>query len=321
MPKSKTKKSTPVKSKKQNARPRTKVAPVNAKKTDILFEGRSGRYLHVDQTTGQITERVPTPGGLRRASDVHTIEPMSRLVKKNGNVEQLKSDGSLIEKTAVVTAPPPILQPKAGWVVDACWFNQGKTPITSFSATFTVPPPPAEQNDQIIYLFVSVERPQGDDILQPVLQWAPFTDGTRCWSIASTWINSANQSFVTAPVKVEPGQLVTGVITLDSANDGTLNYTCQFEGFDDTKVAVGTSGEIGSELWCTVTLECYNIRFPNKDYPNTTKSVVSHINVQNQTGFPTVQWTVQDENAMNGETIKIITDGAQNALMEIVYQS
>lgn len=310
---------------KKAIRPRTKLLARTLREDEILFRGDAHNYLHIDPVTGDIVERVPTLGGFRRKSDVHLIEPMTRLEKTDNAIKHFDPTGKLIKEVALKGAPQDVVvQAKMGWVVDASWSNRGNSPITSFKATFCVPPAPLNNSDPLIYLFAAIERAQADDILQPVLKWGPTpspspTDERNCWSVYSTFISPLADTQQTTSVKVEPGQVLVASISLEAQSATWLNYICEFEGIGDTQLKLGTQGEIGADLWCIVALEAYNTQFPAKDYPNTTKSIVSHINIQNATGYPNVRWTPQKQHVLDSESINVVTDGAQNALVEIVY--
>ena len=91
--------------------------------------------------------------------------------------------------------------PSGGWSGTALWKSyspQQQGDIRRFTATFTVPPKPAKNCDQILFIFHGLESVPGGTnvpaILQPVLQWTNEPDAAGnpgTWAIRS-WYVPAN---------------------------------------------------------------------------------------------------------------------------------
>src|SRR5271166_373510 len=104
-----------------------------------------------------------TPGGPRAREKVHLILPAAdRSVPPGGprhcsSVRRIESGG-----TAQFTAQQggrlrerdlPGPPDQANWITYAGWMNNTGSPITELTTTWVVPPSPATQASQLIYLF------------------------------------------------------------------------------------------------------------------------------------------------------------------------
>lgn len=154
-----------------------------------------------------------------------------------------------------------------GLVGNSNWICAGYCKVTSgsiqvFRTTWTVPPNPTNQASQVIFLFSGCQPADASLILQPVLQWgdsgvdADGQDDTgQFWTITS-WLvggpdGNANHCDY---VRVNPGDVLTGVVTLvSSAEDGYV-YSCEFENYPSTKL---TTPPIPELVTCVAVLEAY----------------------------------------------------------------
>src|SRR4051794_17500444 len=106
---------------------------------------------------------VLTPGGLRPASLLHRVEEGEVLHAANGVVHKLALDTGnfslAVESLAQVSlrhADSAALG--SGWISDAYWNNGTGNTIQSFTADWVVPPMPATQSGQLIYLFNGIQN-------------------------------------------------------------------------------------------------------------------------------------------------------------------
>jgi len=97
---------------------------------------------------------VLTPGGYRHAALVHRVEPYHAVNISEGKV-RLKN----LKTHALVDVPEHRIQPGevpgfgSGWIAYAYWLNTTGKPVTGFQTTWNVPPAPATDNGQTIFLF------------------------------------------------------------------------------------------------------------------------------------------------------------------------
>jgi hypothetical protein len=198
----------------------------------------------------------------------------------------LRQRAVLRTKTSVATTATA---PASGWVAYTVWTNDTGKPITSFETSWIVPDPPKAQAQQIIYLFNSLEIPQVR-ILQPVLLWGTVSDVPETgdfWTIASWWVGEPDQPFLlTSPIRVEPGEKLTGRITMYQQENSLCDYTCEFVGRPGTKLIAGSLPEF---LSCTETLEAYYIG-SDDDYPATTQTDFTGIALQVDGGSTQPVW-------------------------------
>jgi hypothetical protein len=95
----------------------------------------------------------------------------------------------------------------SGWISYGYWNNDTGSSLTSFRATWTVPPAPSTDSGQTIFLFNGIQNYGSNyGILQPVLQWGPSAAaGGSYWSIASWYVTSGGDAFHTTLVQVDEG--------------------------------------------------------------------------------------------------------------------
>jgi hypothetical protein len=132
-------------------------------------------------------ELVLTSGGWRPKSTVHRVERGQHVSTKGGRLRKIDTaSGEVLADYGEISAPPPDKPelrkafkkspegeepyPDDGWIVDSEWTNTGAIPISYFSTHWIVPPVPATQDGQTIFLFNGLTPTDNSYILQPVLQ-------------------------------------------------------------------------------------------------------------------------------------------------------
>lgn len=138
-----------------------------------------------------VADTVITPGGRRTRNNVHQVPAGGRIAHIGKDIHVFASNGSVVHvATPNGTASAPGFA--SGWITYASWLNTGAA-IGSFKTSWTVPPAPATWNNQLIYLFNSIEPSNGDAIMQPVLQYGlSQAGGGQSWGVAS-WYLYADQ--------------------------------------------------------------------------------------------------------------------------------
>lgn len=124
-------------------------------------------------------------------------------------------------------------------------------PLAKFIGSWTVPDLPTNQNLSIFF-FNGLEDAEGQNILQPVLQWGSTAHGaiTGSWSIASWYAGSSNApAFSSEAIPIDPGTALTGVMELNGAV-----WTCYFENFPGTTLVVDSVPDM---VVAALTLEAY----------------------------------------------------------------
>jgi len=249
---------------------------------------------------------VLTPGGYRHAALVHRVEPYHAVNISEGKV-RLKN----LKTHALVDVPEHRIQPGevpgfgSGWIAYAYWLNTTGKPVTGFQTTWNVPPAPATDNGQTIFLFNGIDPTDPTKaILQPVLQWGPsHAGGGSYWSVASWYVLGNGQAFYTPPVPVNEGDVLVGLMTLTAQGGGLFSYQSEFQGIAGTQLPVQNVAEL---TWCNETLEAYNITACS-DYPATDVTPMQSISLSTGNSTPDVHWTPQDP----------VTDCGQHALVPI----
>jgi hypothetical protein len=251
---------------------------------------------------GMAEEIVITPGGARPRARVHSIEPEAILDGTNGHYRMLHPSGDTLADFGAIEhvsegeplMPRNVVLPSrvapalgSGWICYASW-NRVNT-ITSFSTTWTVPPAPATDNGQLVYIFNGIQS--ASMIYQPVLQWGSNGEfGGSYWCVASWYADSqGGPAFHSTPVSVNTGDQLIGIMTLTGQSPQGFSYNCEFEGIANS----GYPLQNVPELWqCVETLECYQMTAAT-DYPSG-KTEMASINIQTGATDPGVVWTFVD---------------------------
>lgn len=179
----------------------------------------------------------------------------------------------------------------SGFVLEALWVNPGPNPVTSFTATWAVPPMPLTNHNDIVYLFPGMSPPDSSYILQPVLQYGDFNgQGPNQW-----WLNNwfVGAGIVPTPpgyiqgtyAPVAVGTIITGVMTCTGTSGGTYNYTSKFTGFPACDLAINN---VAQATRLDIALECYGLASCS-DYPNVIGTV--WFNLAITTGTPGIPST------------------------------
>jgi hypothetical protein len=278
-------------------------------------------------------ELVITPGGPRPKSLVHRIAPGTVLDGSGGRLRNLGPSGEVLADFGVMPVlPRDVAQPRAaapgGWITDARW-SRPAAPVTSFSTTWRVPPEPATQSGQTIFLFNGMQDPAGHWILQPVLQWGKSAiGGGNYWSIQSWWVEGnplspgirrqGGRAFSTpVPVQVNPGDVLTGTMSLSNYFGDIFSYYCEFEGVAGTSLSITSYQELPV---CYETLECYNITRCS-DYPAGDRTRMESIVITTQeTANPVVvDWSVKNWVTDCGQNTVIVSNSSTNGEVDLYY--
>lgn len=202
---------------------------------------------------------------------------------------------------------------KPGWIAYADWYNTRSSSVSSFTTIRAVPPVPATDDGQTVFLFNSIEPASYDTILQPVLQYGPSAaGGGSYWAVAS-WYLVGSEVYYTTPVETSVGTSLEGVITLDASEGAEYNYTTSFSNIAGTTLIATNAEEL---VWATETLEAYGITAIT-DYPSGT-TVFKKINIRVTSGTPDVSWGTTSDSADGIETL-VVKQGATNAKIKIKY--
>jgi hypothetical protein len=261
---------------------------------------------------------VRTPGGFRHKSFLHQLKPGQAVRKRDGalHLQDLAAKG-LSPVPAPAVAAQDLAGSGGGWVTWASWVNTSGTAISSFATTWVVPPAPATESDQLIYLFNGLEDQAGDNILQPVLQWGVSgAGGSNTWGVASWYVDSSHHAFCTALVPVNVGDKLTGVMTLEIQADASLNYTSEFQGIAGTKLIAQGLSEL---VQACETLEVYGLT-KSTDYPNAPMTAMTNINLQIMSNPASLSWVSElMNNPAFGEHTNIVSNATPGGEVDLYY--
>ncbi len=276
---------------------------------------------------------VLTPGGWRPRDRVRHIPPTTVLDGTNSHLRLLQPSGEVLADLGVLEKrrdqhplmPDEVYVPDdkkaalgSGWITYAYWSNTTGTAVSHFSTTWTVPPAPATQNGQTIFLFNGIQNaiPM---ILQPVLQWGPSAaGGGNYWAIASWFADGQNGAAnYSTLVQVNPGDSLTGLMTLTNQTTQGFSYRCEFVGFANTILNIQNTLELA---WNVETLEAYSIATCS-DYPDTTKTAMVAIGIQTGSTAPALAWTAVNAVTDCGQQTSIVSDSATSGEVDLFYRT
>ena len=217
---------------------------------------------------------------------MRTLSPSGAMVADHGAIPRRPGNKPLMPGN-VARRGDAVPALGSGWIVYADWSNNTGTPVSYFSTTWTVPPAPATQSGQTIFLFNGIQN--STMIYQPVLQWGPSAaGGGNYWAVASWYADGqGGQAFYSSLVAVNPGDVLTGVMTLTGQNGASFNYDCNFQGIANTDLTIQNVEEL---TWCIETLEAYALA-QCSDYPNTADTAMTNIAIQTGANSPNLAWT------------------------------
>jgi hypothetical protein len=298
-------------------RPGEGVRGVDNGDLEIVSE-RGSRFQKSNADHGQRTLAIPqdyvmTPGGLRHRSNVHLIEAGHMLDASEGRLRALDPNCRVVREIGPVERqrferaflPNNLIRPRwqvpdlgTGWIVYTGWWNNTGRPISSFETAWTVPSSPLSRSGQLIYLFNGIQNDAY--IYQPVLQWGSNgADGGEFWQVA-TWYVSLKTAVHSTFVRVNPGDVLIGVMTLTGRTPTGFNYFGEFRGIPGSGYSITGQQEL---KWACETLEAYGVTRAS-DYP-ARKIAMRSIEIQTGATPPTVNWAA----------VNAVTDCGQEAVV------
>jgi hypothetical protein len=293
------------------------------------------------------TDLVLTPGGWRPRTQVHRVEHGHHISGKGGRLRIIETaTGTVVKDLGEASKQKrarPGGQPGSGdaplpdysWIENTGWSNTGATPIAYFSTTWVVPPAPASNDGQVVFLFNGLEQngngaaPQGPYILQPVLQWGlSYAGGGAYWSITNWYVGPPGSTALYKPlINVNPGDVLQGVMTLTGQSGTEFSYQSSFIGYPAADLTVTDIDEL---TWACETLECYG---PNQtgltqcsDYPDTALTAMYDIELKVGDSVATsteatISWQAQTVYSDCGQSCLIVSNDSPQGAVYLYYRN
>jgi hypothetical protein len=244
------------------------------------------------------------------------IGPAGQAIADLGVIERKPGPQPLMP--ANVSVPRTLLRPAlgSGWITYAGWSNNSGQPISLFRTTWVLPPAPASQSGQTIFLFNGIQN--STMIYQPVLQWGPSAaGGGNSWAVASWYADGqGGQAFHTPLVNVSPGQTLIGVMTLTGTSGGQHSYYCEFQGIAGTGLPISNVQEL---TWANETLEAYGIQTCS-DYPDCDFTGMRNISIACGTATPSISWSPQNAVTDCGQHCVVVSNSATAGEVDLFYE-
>jgi hypothetical protein len=276
---------------------------------------------------------VLTPGGYRDPALVHQVAADTVIDSGQGLLRQLSLTGDVLADHGPmlmraagrplhplnVNVPQDKVMPAfgSGWITYASWMNPTGTPVSRFATSWRVPAAPATSNGQTIFLFNGIQN--STMIYQPVLQWGPSAaGGGPQWAVASWYADGqSGHSFYTAPVSVNVGDRLTGVMSLTRTSGALHSYSCDFDGIANTTLKVTNVEEL---TWCIQTLEAYGITAAS-DYPATFSTPMTNISLATGSIHPPMTWDATNAVTDIGQHAVVVNNSSTSGEVDICYKA
>jgi len=301
--------------------------PAGMRPESAAFAGRESRAAAAPEVA-----LVLTPGGFRPKSMVHHVERGSHLDFDADNIRKLDSSMREVAQLGKLELRPggePLmprnvsLHPEktpakgSGWIAYASWTNTTGHPVSRFATTWVVPPAPSTDHGQTIFLFNGIQN--STMIYQPVLQWgSSAAGGGSYWSVASWYADGqGGVAFHTDLVRVNPGDVLVGVMTLTGQADGKFSYNCEFQGIANTSLPISKVQEL---TWNIETLEAYGVQ-QCSDYPATNFTAMSGIDLRTSAGNPALNWAANDAVTDCGQSARVVSNANPGGEVDIYYRT
>jgi hypothetical protein len=262
---------------------------------------------------------VLTPGGYRHESLTHFVPEGHRVRRRKGQLQLVhRRTQRIVSRYPSVPDDEPIPDIGTGWVTYAWWFNNSGSPISQLSTQWIVPQPPTTQSNQTIFLFNALEDAQNNDLLQAVLQWGiSHAGGGPYWAIGNWYIDTTGHACFSKLVQVQPGEVLTGVISMAQQNNDAFSYVSSFLGYSDLDMRVDSVSEL---VWASETLEAYQIGDCN-EYPNSPTTSMCSISLAAGGAAPPVMWLIKNVSTDCGESSTVVDAGNPGGQIDIRYRS
>jgi len=224
----------------------------------------------------------------------------------------------IISRYRSVSDEEPIPGIGSGWVTYAWWLNNSGYPLSQFSTQWVVPLPPITQSSQTIFLFNALEDAQNNDLVQPVLQWGiSHAGGGPYWAIGNWYIDTTGHASFSKLIQVQPGDVLTGIISMTRKNNSVFSYVSSFLGYPELDMPVDGVSEL---VWASQALEAYQIG-DCSEYPETTTTSMSSISIAAGGAAPTVMWLIKNASTNCGESCSVVNAGNPGGQVDISYRS
>ncbi|MFB6456187.1 hypothetical protein ACE38W_13020 [Chitinophaga sp. Hz27] len=263
-----------------------------------------------------------TPFGWVSQSQVHHIETGEYLSGEGDHLRKYDRNGKVLadygalEQTSAATESAKggkgIFPLGSGWITYTYWTNNTGSAISYFNTNWTVPPAPAVNSGQTIFLFNGLQN--SNHILQPVLQWGPSAaGGGSYWAIANWYVG--NNAVYSSLIPVSPGTSLQGVMSLISGGGTTGSYTSAFVGYPSITLTVNN---IPTLYWAAESLEAYGVSTCS-NYPNTASTRLSGIDLRVGGVQAPLSWSVANAVTDCGQHSNVVTPGSPNGVVDIYY--
>jgi hypothetical protein len=262
---------------------------------------------------------VLTPGGYRHRSLVHFVPKGHRIEKDQGRTRQFEvATGNRLASYGSADTGVLVPDVSSGWITYSSWSNESGSPIVLFVTTWQVPPAPATQNGQTVFLFNSLLDSAEDDILQPVLQWGvSHAGGGNFWAIANWYVDSSGHASFSTLEQVAPGDVLIGTITLEGRDrNGGFNYLSSFANHPGSDLGASSMTEL---VWATETLEAYRISRCS-DYPGAPLTAMNSIQIHTENGIdPALNWAVTNRVSDCNQSSSVVNPSNPGGQIDIFY--
>ena len=154
-------------------------------------------------------------------------------------------------------------------------------------------------------------------IYQPVLQWGPSAaGGGSYWAVASWYADGqGGPAFHSNLVRVNPGDVLVGIMTLTGQSAAGFSYNCVFQGVANTGLPIANVPEL---TWNIETLEAYGVQQAS-DYPDTNSTAMVGIDLATSAGHPAITWAGTNAVTDVGQNVRVVSNANPGGEVDLYY--
>ena len=206
----------------------------------------------------------------------------------------------------------------SGWITYSLSEAPAGKSVQRLFTQWRVPEAPALHDQQLLYLFNALMDSNKRTILQPVLQWGESdAGGGNFWSVASWFVDLDGRTYHTQAIRVAPGQLLSGLITVTPAGGAPLSYHSEFVGIPGTQLSIQQPLPL---TFATETLEAYYV-YDCAEYPTTALTAFTDISMLISDGTSSLHWNPFNRTTDCGQHTTILNDSSTSGEVDLYYRN
>jgi hypothetical protein len=198
--------------------------------------------------------------------------------------------------------------------------GQALPPLTSFTATWIVPPPPLTRSGQTLFICMGMH---GDLSYHLVLQWGPSPAGGGDYWTVGSWYGSSQAGAIALHsllTKVNPGDTLVASMMLTGQDGVSSSYTCQFLGIPESMLSIQN---VPTLISAEMVVTAFGLTQP-LDYPANGMTAMTAISLKSGgvDVAPVAPWVIPDSRigaSASGQWIDLVSNYSPGGEVDFHY--